>query len=135
VPQSSDTPAAQIAGVAAPRHATEPAVHLSTGDSVEIVGVGPAMIPNQPTGLLFTYHPFFVPNDDSARTIRVAKELWRSVVRPGLREPLPPFIVLQATSRRAGPILGVFTEVTYGVVLERRQDGKWLRLGTSQTLE
>lgn len=127
-------PAGSDAGTPAPRETAPTLVQLASGDSAEVVGVGPAMVPNQPSGLLFTYHPFFAPNEDTVRTVRVATELWHSTVRPRLREPLPPFVVLQATSRRAGPIRGTFGETTFGVVVERRQDGEWYRLGTSEPL-
>ncbi|HEX6041484.1 hypothetical protein [Longimicrobium sp.] len=110
-------------------------VRLASGDSVEMVAVGPAVVPNQPAGVIVTYHPFFVPQEDTARAVRVAGELWHATVRPGLREPLPPFVVLQATSRRAGPIRGAFTESTFGVVVERREDGSWYRFNTSTVME
>lgn len=138
---AAETADARAAG---PQQAQEPGtgalaekgiVRLPSGDSVEVVGMGPARVPNQPPGVLFIYHPFFSPPEDTSRIVRMAKELWRTTVRQRLHQPLPPFVVLQATSRRAGPITGVFTEATYGVVLERRPDGRWYRLRASEPVE
>lgn len=112
------------------RRASGGLVHLPSGDSIEVVGVGPAVVPGRPPGLLFTFHPF-QPVSDTVRIRRLAEEIWRVRVKPQLPLPPPGFVVLQATSRRAGPVVGVIQAVTYGVVLERREDGHWYYIGTS----
>ncbi|HEX8433416.1 MAG TPA: hypothetical protein VF625_19150, partial [Longimicrobium sp.] len=80
-------------------------IRLPSGDSVEMVAVGPAVVPDQAPGLLVSYHPFH-SLDDTTRIKTIAGELWRTRVKPGLRANGPSFVVLQATSRRAGPING-----------------------------
>jgi hypothetical protein len=82
----SERIAAETANVraAGPQQAQEPGtgalaekglVRLPSGDSVEVVGMGPARVPNQPPGVLFIYHPFFSPPEDTSRVVRVAKEV------------------------------------------------------------
>jgi hypothetical protein len=106
-------------------------VHMPSGDSIEVVGVGPAVVPDRPAGLLFTFHPF-KPVTDTIGIQRLAAEVWRVRVRPQLSSPPPDFVVLQATSRRAGPVVGLVQVVNYGVVLERRGDGQWYYISTSK---
>ena len=101
--------------------------HLPSGDSIEVVGIGPAVVPDRTAGLLFTFYPF-VPIADTVRIRRVAAELWRVRVKSQLPAPPPSFVVLQATSRRAGPINGIARFENYGIVLERRADGNWYYL-------
>lgn len=105
-------------------------LRMPSGDSVEVVAVGAAIVSGKPPGLLFTYHPF-VSLEDTSRIERIAAELWRVHVKPTLGSPEPDFVVLQATSRRAGPIHGSVSVVNYGVVLERRSDGNWYFLNSA----
>ena len=103
---------------------------MPSGDSIEVVAVGPAIVSGKPPGVLFTYYPF-VSLEDTSRIGRIAAELWRVQVKPTLGSPEPEFVVLQATSRRAGPIRGYVLVVNYGVVLERRGDGNWYYLDST----
>lgn len=109
-------------------------IHLPSGDSVEMVAIGEAVVPDRPPGLLITYHAFFPP-EDTVRVQRVAAELWRARVKWQLSSPAPGFVVLQATSRRAGPTKQLERATTYGIVLERGEDGKWYYFGSSRVAE
>ena len=103
-------------------------VHLPTGDSLEFQATGPAEVPDRPPGLMITYHPFF-PIADTARVKSAALALFRAVRERAGGTPPPPFVVLRAVGRRAAERRGTYEQQVFGVVLERRPDGRWYVLG------
>ena len=107
-------------------------VHLATGDSIEWQSAGPAQVAGQPEGLLVTYHPYF-ELADTARVRRTAVAFFNAL-RPKLVDREPPFVVLRAVSLRSAERNGPTPLRAYGVVLERRVDGQWYRLGDSTAL-
>jgi hypothetical protein len=103
-------------------------VHLPTGDSIEFQATGPAEVPNSLPGLMITYYPFF-PIADTARVKSAALALFHAVRARAAGAPPPPFVVLRAVDRRAAERRGVYQQQVFGVVLERRSDGRWYVLG------
>jgi hypothetical protein len=106
-------------------------VHLSSGDSVEVQSSGPAIVPNQPAGLLITYHPYF-PLGDTARVRVVAVALFQFLL-PRIKAP-PPFVVLRAVNLSAAERNrgGLYSGKAFGIVLARHDDGRRYDLhGTS----
>ena len=100
-------------------------VRLESGDSVEFQATGTASIPNSPSGMLITYHPF-VDIADTARIETIALNLFRRL-QPQLRDSSPPFVVLRAVDQPASVRnrIGFYQMKNFGVVLEHRADGKW----------
>jgi hypothetical protein len=125
-----ETPRARRGGyVTEYTHLSDSVVHLPTGDSIEFQATGPAEVPNSPPGLMITYHPFF-PIADTARVKSAALALFRAVRERAGGAPPPPFVVLRAVGRRAAERRGPYYEQqVFGVVLERRADGRWYVLG------
>ena len=109
---------------------SERVVQLPTGDSVEFQATGPLVIPEAGTGLLVTYYPF-QPFDDTLRLRATAVALFREL-RPRLDSAPPPFVGLRAVDRRAAERMraGTYAMRTFGVIVERRPDGRWYLPGT-----
>ena len=106
-------------------------VHLPGGDSVQVQASGPAIVPNQPQGLLITYHPYFALAD-TARVRVVAVALFQYLL-PKMTGA-PKFVVLRAVNvsaaeRNKG---GYYQMNAYGIVMAYHDDGRWYDLhGTS----
>jgi hypothetical protein len=97
-------------------------LHFPSRDSVEFINAGPMYLATGQPGFIFAFHPFQAL-DDSTRLRALAGEIWRWLL-PQL-DSTPSFVVLQATSLRAHPTLGVQAGHGRNLVLERRADGKW----------
>ena len=104
------------------RPAAGQVMRLSSGDSVRVLGTGPAIVPNEKPGLLVDYNPF-LSLDDTVALKREALALW-SALRPRIDSLNPPFVVLRATTRKP-QLIGYQSVRNYGFVLEKRPDGKW----------
>ena len=98
-------------------------VPLASGDSVAIIAVGPAQVPNKPRGFIVRFYPYRSLGD-TAELRRQALEL-RRILRPQLDSTGAPWIVLQATDQMPGPQAGYFNVKNFGFVLEKRGDGQW----------
>jgi hypothetical protein len=102
-------------------------VHLANADSIEWQSFGLAQAPGRPDGLIITYHPFFALQD-TGRVIRIALVLFDSL-RKHFVGGEPPFVVLRAIDLRAAERTTDRKLRAYGVVIEKRTDGHWYRLG------
>ena len=100
-------------------------MHFPSGDSISILGSGPAVVANRSTGILVDYNPYLSLNDTVALK-REALELW-SVLRPHVDSAAATFVVLRAIGR-APELVGYQTERAYGLLIEKRTDGKWYLL-------
>jgi hypothetical protein len=112
-------------------HLSDTIIHLPRGDSIELQGSGPAIVPNEPAGLLITYRPFYSLSDTIAVS-RVALELFQELIPHFTGRPL--FVVMRAVNvpaarRNQG---GYYPLSAYGVVLERHSDNRWYLLNESQ---
>jgi hypothetical protein len=105
-------------------------VHLPSGDSVQVQSSIPAVVPNAPTGLLLTFHPFF-PLTDSARVRAVAVALFQGMLAH-TDTALPPFVVLRAVDKSSAERIGAYRMSAFGVVLERHADGVWYFLNETK---
>ena len=105
-------------------------VRLPSGDSLEFQATGPAVVQSGPPGLLVTYRPF-VPISDTARVRQVALGLFRTL-EPRLASNAP-FVALRAVDRSAAERrrVGLYDMHSFGVVIERRADGRWYPLDES----
>jgi hypothetical protein len=101
-------------------------VRLATGDSIEWQSFGPARVTGEPDGMLVTYHPFF-ELADTARVRRVAIVFFDSL-RTKFTDEEPPFVVLRAVNLTARERERSAQLGAYGVVLEKREDGKYYEL-------
>jgi hypothetical protein len=101
-------------------------LHLANGDSAELQSVGPAQVPNEPAGLLVTYHPYSDVSD-SAVMKRTALAVF-DVLRPKFADGEPPWFVLRAANRPAVARNRGGADRFYGVVLEKHADGHWYPL-------
>jgi hypothetical protein len=108
-------------------------VRLPSGDSVEFQATGPAIVDSGPPGLLVTYFPFSGLTD-TLRVRAVALEFFR-VLRPRIYGE-PAFVAMRAVDVRAADRqrVGLYTLHSYGVVVERRGDGKWYVSGEAAPL-
>ena len=107
-------------------------VRLPTGDSLEFQATGPATVPDQPTGLLVTYHPF-VDIDDTVRVRNIAYSFFKTL-RSDVERAGTSWVVMRAVDRRASARTGQYELRSFGVVLERRKDGLWYRMDESQPI-
>jgi hypothetical protein len=104
-------------------------VHLATGDSIEWQSAGPAVVTGQPAGLLVTYYPFF-DLSDTTRVVRTALAFFTRL-RSKFEAEEPPFVVLRAVSLRAARRKGMYGMHAFGVVVQKRVDGRWYQLDDS----
>jgi len=105
-------------------------IHLGT-DSVEFQSSGPAAPNNSPPGLLITFHPF-VPIQDTLHDRAISFALFYSILSR-LDSAPPPFVALRAVDQPAAVRngVGVYAMHALTVVVERRSDRRWYRLGES----
>ncbi len=104
-------------------------VHLATGDSIEWQSAGPTVVTGKPAGLLVTYYPFF-DLSDTTRVVRTALAFFASL-RSKFEAEEPPFVVLRAVSLRAAERNGMYGMQAFGVVVQKRSDGRWYQLDDS----
>lgn len=109
--------------------------HLPSGDSVQLLEQSAAVVPGEPSGLLIGYHPF-VPLEDTVRMQQIAVEVWHAIAQDEVEERGATWVVLQA---RSAPVSGIAPGMkmvaTYGVVLERRADGRWYMRRSGKRLD
>ena len=103
--------------------AAQRALHLPSGDSVIVIGSGPARVPDKPDGLLIKYHTF-VAMTDTATLRREALEMWHHFFAK-IDSLSLSWVVFQATTQTPPPFIGIERGQMYGFVLEKRGDGKW----------
>jgi hypothetical protein len=101
-------------------------LHLADGDSAELQSTGPARVPNEPEGLLVTYHPY-TDVTDTVRMRQAALAVF-DALRPKFVNGDPPWIVLRAADRPAKERNRGGRDHFFGVVLERHADGRWYPL-------
>src|SRR5262249_55189607 len=103
-------------------------VHIGD-DSVEFQSSGPASPDQSPPGLLVTFHPL-VPIQDTVHDRVVSLALLRSML-PRLDSAPPPFVALRAVDQPAAVRngIGAYRMMAFTVVVERRTDHRWYRLG------
>ena len=116
--------------VTAYTHLSDTIVHLSTGDSLEFQATGPAVVPNKAPGLMVTFHPYFALSDTVR--VRAAAIAFFQTLPPQMTAD-PRFVVMRAVDvpaarRNKG---GYYDLKSFGVVLERRSDGRWYGLKES----
>jgi len=104
-------------------------LHLAGGDSAELQSSGSVQVPNEPDGLMVTYHPYGGAKDTVYLT-RTALAVFDEL-RPHFTNGEPPWIVLRAADRTAAERNGGGHDRFYGVVLEKHTDGRWYRLHES----
>ena len=104
-------------------------LHLAGGDSAELQSAGSVQVPNEPDGLMVTYHPF-AKTTDTAYLKRTALAVF-DAVRPHFTNGEPPWIVLRAANRTAAERNAGGHDRFYGVVLEKHADGRWYPLHES----
>jgi len=106
-----------------PAQDSQPLVRFASGDSVELIKSGPIYLATGQAGFLISFQPF-VAIEDTLKLRVVAGEVW-TWLRPHLDSNPPPFAVLQATTARSRPTLGIQQAHGYNFVVERHADGKW----------
>ncbi|MDB4906230.1 MAG: hypothetical protein JWO05_1014 [Gemmatimonadetes bacterium] len=101
-------------------------IDVAGGDSVELQSAGTVTVKNQPDGLMVTYYPFF----DLADTTRVRTTALAvfDVLRRRFENGGPPWIVLRAVNRPAVQRDSGGQDHFFGIVLEKRADGRWYTL-------
>ena len=109
-------------------HLADSVVHLQSGDSLEFQATGAATVDSGPPGLMVTYFPF-AGLSDTSRVRSVALEFFRQL-RPHMFGN-PAFVVMRAVDVRASvrQQTGLYSMHTYGVVIEKRADGRWYPMG------
>jgi hypothetical protein len=112
-------------------HLSDSVVHLPGGDSVELQARGAAVVPNQPPGVLITYHPFFALSDTVR--VRAAAVALFHLLLPTIKTS-PHFVVFRAVDIPAAERnkVGAYHMSAYGIVFALHDDGRWYDLhGTS----
>jgi hypothetical protein len=104
---------------------SERVVHLAGGDSVEWQATLPVVATDAPPAVLIEFYPFTPP--DTAELRRVAIELLPVVVRE-LPPPVQDVVILRAVSLPTAQRVGKYSLQTFGVVFERRTNGRWYLL-------
>ena len=112
---------------------TQPrATLLPSGDSIIILGSGPAIVPNSPKGLFVEFYPFITLRDRT-RLRAEALQLW-DMIRPHTESLGTPFVVLRPTTNTPW-VAGFRQAQTFGFVFEQRPDHRWYFLHDSVTVD
>ena len=109
----------------------QPLVRLQSGDSIVLVATGPIFTPDGDTGLMYEYNPFGTSIDDTLALRDLAFKVWPTAKH--LADSLGRRgVVLRATNRVSEyPAPEPKVIWNYGVVFEKRTNGRWYLLNDS----